>query len=158
MDYYCNICDKSINNKPRSKDNKTKRHYLMKNYKTNTYNCNDIVWDDVEKILHENIISQNIKFNEFKIYVSCEMNDVVEIKVFINEFDLHAVLPTFLDVHQLYEIGTIYVHVAGKVICKTIRENLSSKYDNDCIPDMKIRNLTITIVSRYRNMTFRYQL
>ena len=45
----------------------------MKNFVTNFYNYNDIVWDHVEKILHENIISHNNKFNEFKIYVSCKI-------------------------------------------------------------------------------------
>ena len=61
MTYHCNICDKSINRKSRNKHNKLKRHYFMKkNYVTNIYNYNDIVWDDVEKILHENIISHNM--------------------------------------------------------------------------------------------------
>ena len=46
-----------------------KRHYFMKNYVTNIYKYNDIVWSNVEKILHENIIGHNNKFNEFKIYV-----------------------------------------------------------------------------------------
>ena len=52
MDYYYNICDKSINDQPRTKHIKTKRHCFMKNYVTNTYNYKDIVWEDVEKILH----------------------------------------------------------------------------------------------------------
>ena len=130
----------------------------MKKYVTNIYNYNDIVWDDVEKILHENILIHNNKFNDFKIYVSCEINDDVEIKVYKDEFDLHAVLPTFLDVYTLYDVGTLYVHVAGKMICNNIRENLSSKYDINCTPDMKIRNLTIKFVSRYGKMTYRYQL
>ena len=52
----------------------------MKNFVTNIYKYNDIVWGDVEKLLHENIISHNNKFNEFKIYVSCKINDDVEIK------------------------------------------------------------------------------
>ena len=69
----------------------------MRKHVTNIYNYNDFVWDDVEKILHENIISHNKKFNEFKIYVSCKINDDLEIKVLKNEFDLHAVLPTFLE-------------------------------------------------------------
>ena len=81
MDFYCNICDKSINHKSRKKHNKLKRHYFMINYVTNICNYNDIVWDDVEKILHENIISHNNKFDEFKIYVSRKINDDVEIKV-----------------------------------------------------------------------------
>ena len=53
----------------------------MKNYVTNIYKYNDIVWGDVEKILHENIISNSNKFDEFKIYVSCKINDDVEIRV-----------------------------------------------------------------------------
>ena len=55
---------------------------------------------------------------------------------------MRVVLPTFLDVDTLYDVGTLYVHVAGKMICNNLRENLSSKYDINCTPDMKIRNLT----------------
>ena len=126
----------------------------MKKYVTNIYNYNDIVGDDVEKILHENIISHNNKFNEFKIYVSCKINDDVEIKGYKHEFDLHAVLPPFLG----WDVNTLYVHVAGKMICNNFRENLSSKYVINCTPDMKIRNVTIKLVSRYSNMTSRYYM
>ena len=44
------------------------------------------------------------------------------------------------------------------MICKIICENLRSKYDINCTPDMKTRNLTIKFISRYSNMTYRYQL
>ena len=39
-----------------------------------TYICNfiDIVWTDVETILHEKIINHKIKISEFKIKVCCE--------------------------------------------------------------------------------------
>ena len=154
MDCYCSICDKSIDHKSRNRHNKTKRHYFMKNYVTNSYNYNDIVWDDVEKILHENIISNNNKSNEFKIYVSCKINDDVEIKVYKDQLNLRVVLPPFLDCN----VNTLFLHVAGKMICKNFRENLSSKYDINCTPDMKIRNLTIKFVSRYGNMAYGYQL
>ena len=156
--YYCEICDKLINDKPRNKHNKTKSHYFMKNFVTNIYNYYDIVWDDVEKILHEYIISHNNKFNEFKLYVSCKINDDVEINVYKNEFDLRALLPIFLYRNKIYDYGTTYVHVAGKMRCKTICENLRYKYDINCTPDMKIKILTIKFVSRYDNMTYRYQL
>ena len=128
----------------------------MKNYVTNTYNYNYFVWDNVGNILHENIFSHNNKFNKFKIYVSCKINDDVEINVYKNEFDLRALLPFFLYPNKIYDYGTTYVHVAVEMICNNIRENLSSKYDNNCTPKMKIRNLTIKFVSRYSNMTFRY--
>ena len=67
---------------------------------------------------------------------------------------LRVVLPPFLG----WDVRTLYVHVAGKLICNNVCESLSSKYDIICVPNMKIRNLTIKFVSRYRNMTFRYQL
>ena len=110
----------------------------MKNYVTNIYNYNDIVWGDVENILHENIISHDNKFIEFKTYVSCKINDDVEISVYKNASDMHALLPTFIEPFKtLYEVGTLYVQIAGKMICKTICENLRSKYDINCTPDMK---------------------
>ena len=158
MDYYCNICDKSINYKPRNKHNKTKRHYFMKNHATIFYKYNDNVSDDVEKILHENIIGHINKFNEFKSYVSCKKNDYVEIKVYKDEFDLHALLPVCLYPNKVYDIGTTYVHIAGKMICNNIRKNLSSKYDIICTLDMKIKNPTIKFVSRHSNMTNRYYM
>ena len=127
----CKICDKTINHKSKYRHNNTKTHYFMKNYVTDIYNYNNIAWDDVEKILHENIISHNNKFNEYKFYVSCKTNDDVEIKVYKDEFDLHVVLLTFLDV------ATLYVHVAGKMICDRSHENLSSKYDIICASDKK---------------------
>ena len=108
----------------------------------------------MENILHENIISHDNKFNEFKIYVSCKINNDLEIKVYKNECDLRVVLPSFLR----RDVGTLYVHVAGKMICNNVCESLSSKCDIFCVPNMKIRNLTIKFISRYNNMTYRYQL
>ena len=128
----------------------------MKNFVTNIYNFNKIVWDDVENILHEDIISHNNKFKEFKTYVSCKINDDLEIKVYKNESDMRALLPYFL--YPKYGIDPTYVHMAGKMICKTIREKLNSKHDINCTPDMKISNLTIKFVSRYNNMTIRHRL
>ena len=80
----------------------------MKNYVTNIYNYNDIVWGDVEKILHENIFNHNIKFKEFKIIISCKINDDIVIEVYKNEHDLRALEYPFTG------LDTLYVHVAGK--------------------------------------------
>ena len=54
----------------------------MKNFVTNFYNYNDIVWGDVERNLHENNISHNKKFIQFKFYVSFKIIDDVKIKVY----------------------------------------------------------------------------
>ena len=124
----------------------------MKNYVTFTYNYNDIVWGDDEKILHENLISHNNKFNEYKNYVSCKINDDEEIEVYKDEHDLCVVLHTFLGVDKFY------VLVASKMICNIIREKLNSRYDINCTPDMKIKNLTIKFVSVFDNMTYRHYM
>ena len=101
----------------------------MKNYVTNIYKYNDIVRGDVEKILLENIISHNNKFNEFKLYVSCEISDDVEIKVYKSQSDLRLSLPTFNEPFKSKNIkmGTLYVHIAVEMTWNDIRENLSSK-------------------------------
>ena len=91
--------------------------------------------------------------------MSCKVNDDLEKEVYKDEFVLHAVLPTFLEPFKtLYDVGTLYVHVAGKMICNNISENLSCKYDNNCTPEMKERNLTKKSVSRHSNMTYRYYM
>ena len=59
--FYCEICGKIIINKSTNKHNKTKNHYYMKTFVTNIYNYNNIVWDDVENIIHDNIITHNKK-------------------------------------------------------------------------------------------------
>ena len=124
----------------------------MKNYVTNFFNYNDFVWDDVQKLFHENNISHNNKYNEFKIHVLCKIIDNVETKVYKNELDLCVVLPPFLDVE------TLYVYVAGKMICNIILENLCSRYCIKCTHSMHIKNLSVKFISRYDNMTYRYQL
>ena len=88
----------------------------------------------------------------------CKINDDVEIKVDKDEFELNALIPCFLEPFKTDDVGTLYVYVAGKMICNNIRKNLSSKYDINCTPDMKRRDLTIKFVSRYSNMTYRHQL
>ena len=145
---------KKIINKSRNEHDKTKSHDFMKIYVTNIYNYSDIIWDDVENIIHDNIISHNNKFNEFGFYVLCKINNNVKINVYKSSSELHALLPIFLPQYKNYDVGSLYFQVGGKMIC----ENLKSKYDINCTPDMKIRNLRIKFVSRYKNMTFRYQL
>ena len=93
---YCKICDKRILNKSRNKHNKTKSQYFMKNFVINIYNYNNIVWDDVENIVHDNIITHKKKFNEFVIYVLCKINNNVKINVYKSSSELHMLIPIFL--------------------------------------------------------------
>ena len=125
--FYYEICDKTIINKSRNKQDKTKSHDFMKNYVTNIYNYCDIIWSDAENILRDNIIFHKNKFNEFGIYVLCKINNIVKINVYKSSFELHALLPIFMPEYKVYDVGTLYIQVADKMICETICENLRSK-------------------------------
>ena len=57
--------------------------------------------------------------------------------------------------HTFLGVDALYVHLASNMICNTNRENLCSRCDIKCTPDMKIKNLTIKFGSRYDNMTYR---
>ena len=115
--FYCEICIKKIINKSRNQHDKTKIHDYMKNYVTNIYNYSDIVWDDVENIIQDNIIIQKNKFNEFGIYVLCKTNKNVKRNVYKNSFELHALLPICLPEYNFYDVGTLYIQIADKMIC-----------------------------------------
>ena len=88
----------------------------MKNYVINVYNYGDIVWGDVENIIHEKIINHKNKFNAFKICVLCKIDDNIERNVYKNSSDMHAVLPTFFAEYKAYDMGTLYIQIAGKMI------------------------------------------
>ena len=84
-------------------------------------------------------------------FLSCKINDDLEIEVYRDEHNLCIVLHTFLGV------DTLYVNVASKMVWNIIQENLCSRYDINCTPDMN-KNLSVKIVSRYDNMTYRYYM
>ena len=122
--FCCEICDQKIIDKSRNKHNKTKSHDFMKNYVTNIYNYSGIVWDDVENIIHDNINSHKNNFKEFGIYMLCKLKNNVKINVYKSSSDLNALIPIFLPQYKVYDVGTLYIQIGGKMTCETICENL----------------------------------
>ena len=76
----------------------------------------------------------------------------MEIKVYENQLKLRVLVYPFTG------LNTLYVHVAGKKISDYICESLNSKYNIKCTYNMNIKNLSIKFISRYANLTCRYQL
>ena len=152
MRFYCEMCDKTINRRSRNRHNKTNRHDFMKNDVTNIYNYNATVLDDIEDIFHEKIINHNNNIDEFETKVICKINDDIEIKFYKSQLDLHALMFPFS------VKDTLYVHVAGKTIYGDIWEVLSAAYIINPVADILIKILSIEFISRYKNLTFRYQL
>ena len=46
MDYYCEICDKTIKNKSKTKHHKSKNHLHMKSYIRDEHIVGDVYWKD----------------------------------------------------------------------------------------------------------------
>ena len=46
MDYYCEICDKAIKNKSKTKHLKSKSHLHMKSYVRDEHIVGDVYWKD----------------------------------------------------------------------------------------------------------------
>ena len=53
MDYYCDICDKTIKRKSKTKHIKSKNHLHMKSYVREKHTIGDVYWKDFYKVIRE---------------------------------------------------------------------------------------------------------
>ena len=52
MDYFCDICDKTIKRKSKTKHLKSKNHLHMKSYIREVHNVGDVYWKDFYRVIH----------------------------------------------------------------------------------------------------------
>ena len=53
MDYYCEICDKTIKNKSKTSHLKSKNHLYMKTYVRDEHIVGDVVWKDFYRVIRD---------------------------------------------------------------------------------------------------------
>ena len=75
MDYYCEICDKTIKNKSKTKHHKSKNHLHMKSYVREEHIVGDIYWKDFYRVIHSYVDINRKKFPVFKTVVRCKLFD-----------------------------------------------------------------------------------
>ena len=95
VDYYCKICDKTINRKSRTHHIKSKGHSYMNSYVRDKHSLGDIYWRDFEEIIRHYVNANRFNFPVFKTLIECELysenikfhSDEHEMKVMLYEFD-----------------------------------------------------------------------
>ena len=95
--YYCQHCDKYINQKFKQKHTKSKLHLVLYyNFATNKYNIGNVYWGDFEKTIHEYMKENTTKFYAFSIVVRGKLNDE-DIKISVDSGEGCAPLYRFPD-------------------------------------------------------------
>ena len=81
--YYCQDCDRYINQKAKQKHMKSKAHLNMYyNIVTNKYNIGNLYWDDFEETIFEYMKENRTKFYAFFVVVRCKLdNEDISISV-----------------------------------------------------------------------------
>ena len=134
--------------KLKMKHENTKSHLYNANYITEEVIYNDVIFDDVEKIIFEHANIFKYRFNEFTIKVKCEIND----KLYTTQKETYWKLK-----NDEYVIrGTAIKNFKNdyeilKEICYGLQLNLPSYITN-------VKILRIEFVADYDKMALRHYL
>ena len=149
--YYCQDCDKHINQKVKQKHIKSKSHlYMYYNFVTNKYNIGDVYWGGIENIIHEYIKENSTKFYAFTILVRCKLNNQ-DIIISVNSGEECVPLYKFEDgmwfCYNYCKSKKIRDYIFHRAMLRGI------KLDSSSI----ISNVTITLFSKYKTMTAKHR-
>ena len=75
MEYYCDICYKTIKLKSKTKHFNSKNHSDMNTYVRKFYRIGEVYWGDFEEILYYYVETNRMKFPIFKMLIECELYD-----------------------------------------------------------------------------------
>ena len=149
--YYCQDCDKYINQRFKTKHINSKAHlYMYYNIITNKYNIGDVYWCDFEETIREYMVNTYSKFYFFSTLVKCKLNNN-DISILVSKMDGYAPLYRFDD------SGWIYYRYCNS---KKIRDYIfrrASLSDIILHSSSIISNVTITFFSIYKTMTAKHR-
>ena len=72
-EYYCDICDKTIKNKSKTKHLKSKNHLHKKSYVRDEHIVGDVYWRDFYRVIRDYVDINRKKFPIFKTVVRCKL-------------------------------------------------------------------------------------
>ena len=152
MLFYCQCCDKYINQKFKQKHIKSKAHlYRYYNIITKKYNIGDVYWSDIETIIHEYIKDNSTKLDSFTILFRCKLkNDYINISLDCDKVSV----PLYK--FEKYGSWVHYTYFKSKQIRDYIlhRAMLSGiKLDSSSI----ITNASLTLFSEYKSMIVKHR-
>ena len=150
MDYYCDICDKTIKRKSIRKHIKSKSHLHMKSYVREKHTIGNVYWKDFYRVIRESVDTNTLKFPISKALIECELFGE-NLVICSDETKKRVINYGFGDevFHHLYCVcEEILNRICRHVLIKG--EELSL--------ETVIKNISITFYSFYYVMTPRHRL
>ena len=149
-DYFCDICDKTIKRKSKTRHIKSKSHLHMKSYIRDEHTIGDVYWKDFYRVIREYVDNNRLKFPIFKTLVKCNIFDE-SLVIWYDKTKKRLIRYGFGDkvFRYLYPVcEEILNRIRGCVLM--MGEKLSL--------ETVIKNISITFYSYYHIMTFKHNL
>ena len=150
MNYYCDICDKTIKRKSKTRHNKSKSHLHMKSYIREKHTIGDVYWKDFYRVIREYVNTNRLKFPIFKTLVKCNLFDM-DLVIWYDKTKKILIKYGYGDnvFHYLYPVC--------EEILKRIRDHVLIKGEKLSLETV-IKNISFTFYSYYYIMTPRCRL
>ena len=150
MDYYCEICDKMIKRKSKTKHIRSKSHLHMKSYIREKHTIGKVYWKDFYRVIREYVDTNRLKFPIFKTLIKCDLFGE-NLVICYDKTKKRVMSYGFGDevFHQLYHVcEEILNHIYSHVLIRG--EELSL--------DTVVKNISVTFHSYHHVMTPRHRL
>ena len=149
--FYCQHCDKSINHKFKRRHIKSKSHlYMYYNIAINKYNIADVFWNNFESVIQDYIRNFDKKFYYFTILVKCTLNGE-NLNISIDNID------GFVFLYRFKDIGNIFYEYCQSKKVRDYIYNFAKIKGINLLSSSIIKNVSITIYSKYNMMTPKYK-
>ena len=149
-DFFCDICDKTIKRKSKTRHIKSKSHLHMKSYVGEKHFIGDVYWKDFYRVIREYVDTNRLKFPIFKTLVKCNIFDENSV-IWYDKTKKRLIRYGFGDevFRYLYPVcEEILNRKRGCVLMKGEKLSLETV----------IKNISITFYSYYHIMTSRHHL
>ena len=150
MDYFCDICDKTIKRKSKTKHLKSKNHLHMKSYIRDKHIVGDVYWKDFYSVIRTFVDINRKKFPIFKTVVRCKLFNK-DLVICYDKTKKRLIRYGFGDpvFRNLYP-------VCEEILNRLHRYALIS--GKELSLDTVIKNMSVTFFSYYYIMTPRHRL
>ena len=150
MDYFCDICDKAIKRKSKTRHIKSKSHLHMKSYIREKHTIGNVYWKDFYRVIREYADANRLKFPIFKTLVKCNLFGE-NLVIWYDKTKKRLVRYGFGDevFHYLYPICE---EILNRIRCCVLMKG------EELSRETVIKNISITFYSYYHIMTPRHHL
>ena len=155
--YYAKFCNKAMNINSKPKHDYSKSHLYLTNYVMKEYNYHDVDLKNIEEIIFDCSNKYRYEFNEFCIKVKCEINN----NLFTTQKETYWKLSNE-NIHIIngIERKDLESDRVLEIIVRIIYSRICSFFSNKIysIDELKIKNLSISLIADYDKMALNHYL